>query len=192
MHFGLLSFGFGLLGLSLVACSSNVTTVFGEGGAGGDGEGASGATGPGSGPTSGTGQTGTSGPGATSGPGSSVSGTSNVSGSTTSSNPTTSSVSVVSGSTSSGMTCDMGSCDTCVECSINTTCSGAYNACFNNPECSAFVMCVEGCQNQGNPDACYQQCFEEYPAGAQLYQEAVFCVICNDCYQSCDGQSAGC
>ena len=186
MRSGLLSLGLGLVGLSLLACSSTVTTTFGEGGAGGDGGG--GATGPGSGPTSGTGQNGTTvGPGAsTTGPGGSVNA------STSTGNPATGSVSVVSGSTSSGMTCDLGSCDTCIDCSINTTCSASYEACFSDMECLAFVQCVEDCQNQSNPDACYQQCFEVYPTGAQLYQEAVFCIVCDSCFQSCDGAGAGC
>jgi len=51
-----------------------------------------------------------------------------------------------------------------------------------------FWDCVSQCADQ----ACYDGCVQMYPAGAQLYDQLVRCVMCDACYSDCDGTGYGC
>ncbi len=174
-------FVLGLSCFSLAGCASDVTTVFGEGGAGGSGNAAQNGstTGQnGSGQTSGQGQTSTGQATAQTSTGQGTVAT------TVSQGPATS---VTVGSTGSGMTCDdTFDCDACIECSIQSNCAMQYAACEQSMQCAAFYMCLEDCQNDPDPD-CQDACVEAYPEGANLYFEAVVCIVCDTCVQSCGG-----
>ncbi len=100
---------------------------------------------------------------------------------------------VVSVGTTGSSGCDTGvpatiesfECQSCVDCSINGACFGAYSACENGPECFPFVDCISNCGNPG----CEQQCQEAFPTGAQQYLDLWICVVCEDCANNCDAQS---
>ncbi len=150
---------------TLAACGGNV--VFVEDGDGSGGNGASGPTT--SGPT-------TSGP-TTSGPSSSIS--------TTTVGP--SSVSVTTGS---GTFCDTGEqtsidsfqCSNCVECAQGEPCGFTIEACYNDPDCSAFLDCLQNCMD----DMCSQQCADQNPNGVQGYYAIIDCLVCSACPNNCD------
>lgn len=161
---------------AIVGCGGNVK-VEGTGAAGGSG----GAAGDG-----GTTYDGTFTTGVTTGP-------------TTSSvttGPTTTSVtsSVTTGPT---LFCDnSGECsngaDGCVECAYGPggPCVGLYDTCISSDECLALLDCFNTC-DPNDPD-CYQKCADSFPTGAAQYNELVVCVICDACYNDCDGQGSGC
>ena len=123
--------------------------------------------------------------GATDGPATSTS----TLGPTSSISSSVSSVSVTTSTSTGPSTCDnLGDCQACIDCSVMGPCLEQVNTCFNDPECVAFNDCINNCFD----DACTQQCSTDYPDGAELYNLAVICVICQDCYFSCDGQGSGC
>ena len=67
-------------------------------------------------------------------------------------------------------------CDNC----MNSICGYECNACINNNQCMDLLMCVQECYD----DACYQQCFMQYPAGvdplmAFLGQDGCLAVNCS-------------
>jgi len=178
-------FVLGLPCFSLAGCASDVTTVFGEGGAGGSGNAAQNAAGQTVGQT-GSGQNST-GQGQTS-TGQATAQTSTGQGTvaTTSSGGPATSVTV--GSTGSGMTCDdTFDCGACVDCSVASNCAMQYAACEQSMQCPAFIMCAEDCQNFPDPEPCYQECAEAYPQGANLYFAMVECIVCDTCVNSCGG-----
>lgn len=100
---------------------------------------------------------------------------------------------VVSVSTGSSLRCDTGElssidsfeCQNCAECSQNGPCFDFVEACFSNMQCEAFISCLDECFD----DPCFQECQEEFPSGAQLYSQAVNCIICDECPNNCDAQS---
>ena len=85
-------------------------------------------------------------------------------------------------------TCDEGSCEDCQECAFSDACAGAYDTCVGNQDCVDFANCASEATDQ----AAYEACIEAYPTGAQLYNDLVICVICEECYVTCDGAAAGC
>jgi len=87
--------------------------------------------------------------------------------------------------------CDgTGSCDTCSACAqaAGGPCAAAVDACFSDPECSAFNDCILPCGDQ----ACFDLCSSTYPNGASLYAAAIACIYCDTCPNDCDGASVGC
>jgi hypothetical protein len=90
--------------------------------------------------------------------------------------------------------CDEGVCGDaqsgCLGCALADACAAEYTACANDPsgECIAFVQCMDSCQDQ----ACVDQCVADHPGGATLYNDLVFCAICEACPVSCDGAGSGC
>ncbi len=169
-------------------CGSKVTGLFEDGG-GGDGGASSGQT---SGATVATGQAtgpGQTGPGSTTqaqtGPGSTGAPGSTGPGQTgpgqTGPGPQTS---VATGPQSCDQLFD---CSACIDCSIQGNCADEYDACFADQDCVLYAECLEACQGTPDPEPCYQGCGMSYPGGAQLYQAAVVCVICDDCPMSCGG-----
>ncbi len=100
-----------------------------------------------------------------------------------------------SGTTSTGTSCDgQGYCGDsqsgCIGCALAVNCADELMACQNDPsgDCIAFVQCLDQCSNQ----ACADQCAADHPSGATLYNDLVFCVICDECPMDCDGPGSGC
>jgi hypothetical protein len=98
--------------------------------------------------------------------------------------------SVVSSSVSSGpMACDnQGDCGFCVECSTNGACNGLWTKCLALPDCEGLLNCLPGCQDQ----ACFNKCLETFPDGLDLYNETAICLVCQSCFNDCDGAGQGC
>ena len=76
-----------------------------------------------------------------------------------------------------------GDCDQCISCAVYEPCSWAMDACFSNPQCDQFGMCVENCPGPGSP--CYENCVNQYPTGAPLYFDLLYCVFCVECAVDC-------
>ncbi|MFO0761414.1 MAG: hypothetical protein U0359_33355 [Byssovorax sp.] len=142
---------------------------------GADGTGGSGGSG-GSGSATGSGAGG--------GCGSGTSTTTTTTSTTTSTTTTTTTTSTSSG----GGVCDgSGDCGTCGNCAINGACFNETSACFNDPDCSGLVDCLQTCQD----DACANACAESRPAGVDLYMNLITCVLCVACPVDCQGPSSG-
>ena len=81
--------------------------------------------------------------------------------------------------------CDMtGDCQFCAECAQQGPCIGPLDACINNQLCIDFLSCLEPCM--GSP-GCFQMCAQANPDGAQLYLEAIQCIVCEQCPSDCNG-----
>ena len=78
----------------------------------------------------------------------------------------------------------------CVSCAFTSVCSDQYMACTNSPDCIAVNTCLTNCE--AGDMACQQGCLQKNQAGAALYQEVILCAVCDACFDSCDGASAGC
>ena len=76
----------------------------------------------------------------------------------------------------------------CIGCALAGPCYPQLEACQINQECLDYVGCVESCQDPG----CADQCAATFPTGGQLYNDLVICVICDYCYNDCDGAGSGC
>jgi hypothetical protein len=119
---------------------------------------------------------------------------------TTSTGPTTTSTStnVTSSVTTSSVSTGPGTCDGsgecggfdsgCVGCAVLGPCEAQNDACTSSMECVGLFDCF----NQCSDEQCYQDCVDENPDGAQLYNELVFCLICEACFDDCEGAAAGC
>lgn len=57
-----------------------------------------------------------------------------------------------------------------------------------DPECLDFETCVQACAQ--NDQACIDNCIALYPNGSSEYIDYLSCVICNACYNDCDGASS--
>lgn len=90
--------------------------------------------------------------------------------------------------TDAGGTCDEGSCEDCQQCALSDECADEYDDCGADAECVEFANCAAECADQ----ACFEACASAYPNGANMYNELVICVICDECYDTCDGAGAGC
>jgi hypothetical protein len=77
---------------------------------------------------------------------------------------------------------------TCLGCAIAGDCADETAACQGSQECIDFVTCNDPCADQ----ACTDACIAMYPNGATLYNDLVFCAVCEQCPVSCDGPGAGC
>ena len=97
--------------------------------------------------------------------------------------------SVVSSISSGPMTCDnQGECGVCIDCSINSACSELWSKCLATPSCEGLLNCLPNCQDQ----LCTDKCIEAFPDGIELYNETAICLVCQSCYNDCDGQGQGC
>jgi hypothetical protein len=76
----------------------------------------------------------------------------------------------------------------CISCAVNDPCFPHLEACQTDQACIDYVTCVDPCPDQ----ACADNCAENFPAGAQIYNDLVNCVICEQCYNDCDGAGSGC
>ncbi len=95
--------------------------------------------------------------------------------------------SCASGDYCSGGTCaGTTSCNACVnEASTTGSCMALYDSCTNTPACSTLRTCLNNCATQ----ECVNQCFDDNPDGAGIYNNWVGC-ICNtacgtQCQDSC-------
>ncbi|MDI3282652.1 hypothetical protein [Polyangium sp. 15x6] len=97
--------------------------------------------------------------------------------------------SVVSSISSGPMTCDnQGDCGFCVECATSTICNGLWTKCLALPACEGLLNCLPSCQDQ----LCFDKCLETFPDGIALYNETAICLVCQGCFNDCDGASQGC
>ena len=91
---------------------------------------------------------------------------------------------------------DTGQCsngmDGCAECAYGPggPCVEPYEVCISSDECLALLDCFQSCDE--NDPQCYQKCADSFPSGAEQYNDLVICVICDACYNDCDGQASGC
>ena len=113
-------------------------------------------------------------------------------GTTTTTNVHTTTSSFMS-STSTGPECDgHGECGDsqsgCVGCALNGPCFNELSKCQDTQECIEFAMCIDGCSDPG----CADMCAAQFPEGASLYNDVLFCVICEQCPSDCDGPGSGC
>ncbi|MCC6554981.1 MAG: hypothetical protein IT372_18565, partial [Polyangiaceae bacterium] len=78
----------------------------------------------------------------------------------------------------------------CIGCALANNCAGELAACQNDPtgDCVAFWMCADACFYQD----CIDQCAENHPQGAELFNYLVVCTFCVECYNDCDGADYGC
>ena len=95
------------------------------------------------------------------------------------------------------MVCDTGdpsgaSCgDTasgCVACALGGDCSDELATCQADQTCVDFANCIDPCMDQ----TCFDDCTTQFPAGADIYNNILLCVFCDQCFVDCDGASAGC
>ena len=87
--------------------------------------------------------------------------------------------------------CDgTGDCQTCVNCGSEGACLPEAEACGFDPECIAFNDCANACPV--GDDICINDCFNQYPNGANTYLNWLTCVVCVTCYSDCDGAGFGC
>ncbi|MBI4702078.1 MAG: hypothetical protein HY744_13160 [Deltaproteobacteria bacterium] len=84
---------------------------------------------------------------------------------------------------------------TCADC-INAgcatdACKAALQACSDNPECGAFLDCVDGC---GGTASCWSECAKSHPNGVTTYRHAIVCVTCTKpaCYDDCRAEGYTC
>lgn len=152
-----------------LACSSSASSS-GAGGEGGDG-------------TTGTGGSATS-----------NSTASTVTSSTTTTVPTSTTSTYAAGiTTSSSGSCDnSGDCGDsttgCIVCSLGGNCSDVYEACVYEQDCVDYSGCINACGDQ----ACKDQCAAAHPTGVDIYTTLLVCILCEECYNDCQGASAGC
>ncbi|MEJ7730523.1 MAG: hypothetical protein WKG00_15040 [Polyangiaceae bacterium] len=67
-------------------------------------------------------------------------------------------------------------CDACQNAEITTAggcCEAPYDTCLGSPDCVAFAMCAQACEN----DACVQECANAYPNGVNLYLDVIDCMF---------------
>jgi hypothetical protein len=107
---------------------------------------------------------------------------------------TTNSTSQSTSSTSSGGGgCDnQGDCGDsstgCIGCALEGNCADELDDCSNSFDCIDFANCIEPCVDQ----SCFDNCFNSYPTGGDIYNTLLICVICDECYNDCDGAGSGC
>jgi hypothetical protein len=89
-----------------------------------------------------------------------------------------------------GETCDEGSCEDCQQCALSDECADEYDDCSADNECIDFATCAGECG--ATDQECFEECAASYPNGAAMYNELVICVICDECYDTCDGAGSGC
>jgi hypothetical protein len=111
--------------------------------------------------------------------------------SSSSSGPSSSS-NVSSSSSSSGepSPCDFsGSCETCVNCSVDAVCVDQWKTCNANQQCMDLMYCLASCQND---EACIDKCLVTYPGGIEDYNQTALCVVCQACFIDCGASTENC
>lgn len=103
-----------------------------------------------------------------------------------------SSASSTSATSSSGQPspCDgTSSCEKCVNCTVGIVCSEQWANCASVQPCMDLVYCLASCQNE---QVCIDKCLGAYPEGVDLYAETAQCVICDACFNDCQGLTKNC
>jgi hypothetical protein len=78
--------------------------------------------------------------------------------------------------------CDgAGNCDDCIACAVQGACEDLADACKQDLGCLAFMDCLGYCAD----DACVADCADGNEEGAQIFEEAATCVICQQCSLDC-------
>lgn len=75
-------------------------------------------------------------------------------------------------------------CQDCIQCTLNSTCFGPWQAFNDNPDGQAFLDCIDQCFDP----MCEQKCQDDHPVGVALYIDLIQCVICEGCPNNCDAQ----
>lgn len=93
-------------------------------------------------------------------------------------------------STSSGPSCDMGSCVdlACWSCAVTGACNDEWNTCAKNSECSIIANCQINCATQD----CVDTCFNDHPEGQADFVPWEQCYVCQQCPTACDAISLYC
>jgi len=99
----------------------------------------------------------------------------------------------VSASSSTAPVCDElavcgDSMSGCLGCAVMGDCADEADLCAADQECVDFITCIDPCLDQ----ACFDACSAMYPTGFTLYNDLVFCAVCEQCPVSCDGPGSGC
>lgn len=68
--------------------------------------------------------------------------------------------------------------DVCTQCTLDE-CGDAKLACGSDADCYRIETCIAAC-----PGVCVEECLEEYPAGADLFNAAAACYAAN-CSDAC-------
>lgn len=77
----------------------------------------------------------------------------------------------------------------CLGCAVQGPCAASYDACVSTTECIDYANCAGPC---GNDQGCQQKCLNDFPMGAQLYNDLVICAFCNACPNDCGSAGMGC
>jgi hypothetical protein len=74
-------------------------------------------------------------------------------------------------------------CEQCTQASTTGqgACMSTIDACTNDTDCSALLACFDGCSTQ----SCYNQCFNDHPAGGQIYSQIPSCICDTACMSEC-------
>jgi hypothetical protein len=102
-----------------------------------------------------------------------------------------STASTAQSSSSGGPVCDhTGDCDACQTCAWNGPCSLYADACKLSSECSAILICYQGCSP--GDSMCFDNCYDSHPQGHVDYTKLAICILCDECYNDCDSGTVGC
>jgi hypothetical protein len=109
-----------------------------------------------------------------------------------SSNGSTSGGPTSTSSSSSGQPspCDLqNDCAACVNCAVDLVCPDDWAKCQAQPSCANLVICLPSCAAD---QACITKCLTAFPDGIDLYNQTALCVMCQGCFNDCNGLAKGC
>jgi hypothetical protein len=76
---------------------------------------------------------------------------------------------------------DGGLCTSCIACALHGACEALAEACSADEACASFADCISYCVDE----ICLGDCVDADPQGAELFQEAAECAVCQQCPQDC-------
>jgi hypothetical protein len=90
----------------------------------------------------------------------------------------------VGGGGPGGEVCDDGGlCTSCIACALHGACEALAEACSADETCASFADCISYCIDE----ICLDDCVDAEPQGADQFQEAAECAVCQECPQDCAG-----
>jgi hypothetical protein len=81
------------------------------------------------------------------------------------------------------------SCAQCVNCTVGLVCAEEWKQCGSFQPCMDLVYCLANCQDQ---QGCIDKCLAVYPEGIELYAATAQCVVCQACFNDCEGLTKNC
>lgn len=109
---------------------------------------------------------------------------------TSTSSSSVSSTSVSSSSSGEPSPCDgTASCEKCVNCTVGVVCAEQWEKCASVAPCMELVYCLASCHDA---QGCIDKCLDAFPEGIDVYNETANCVICQACFNDCNGLAKGC